>query len=72
MAQEVPEHTKRNSKNREYCKRSRSKDKVAVSSNDSKVDPSGACIGQRGVRIQAVTVRIKRRKDRYYKLQPKP
>ncbi|MBT7483663.1 transcription termination/antitermination protein NusA, partial [Candidatus Peregrinibacteria bacterium] len=28
--------------------------KVAVSSNDEKVDPIGACVGQKGVRIQAV------------------
>ncbi len=29
--------------------------KIAVSSTDPKIDPSGACIGQRGVRVQAVT-----------------
>lgn len=29
--------------------------KIAVSSSDPKVDPSGACIGQRGIRVQAVT-----------------
>lgn len=28
--------------------------KVAVSSNDDKVDPIGACVGQKGVRVQAV------------------
>jgi transcription termination/antitermination protein NusA len=28
--------------------------KVAVTSNDEKVDPIGACVGQKGVRIQAV------------------
>lgn len=28
--------------------------KVAVSSNDDKIDPIGACVGQKGVRIQAV------------------
>jgi len=29
--------------------------KVAVSSSDEKIDPIGACVGQKGVRIQAVT-----------------
>src|SRR5690606_1501325 len=29
--------------------------KIAVSSSDPKIDPSGACIGQRGIRVQAVT-----------------
>ncbi len=28
--------------------------KVAVSSNDEKVDPIGACVGQKGVRVQAI------------------
>jgi N utilization substance protein A len=28
--------------------------KVAVASNDAKVDPIGACVGQKGVRVQAV------------------
>ena len=28
--------------------------KIAVSSNDEKVDPVGACVGQKGVRIQAI------------------
>ncbi|PJC37358.1 transcription termination/antitermination protein NusA [Candidatus Peregrinibacteria bacterium CG_4_9_14_0_2_um_filter_53_11] len=29
--------------------------KIAVSSNDAKVDPIGACVGQKGVRVQNVT-----------------
>lgn len=32
-----------------------SRTKIAVSSKDSKIDPSGACIGQKGSRVQAVT-----------------
>jgi transcription termination/antitermination protein NusA len=29
--------------------------KIAVKSNDSRIDPVGACVGQRGVRINAIT-----------------
>lgn len=29
--------------------------KIAVSSSDEKIDPVGSCVGQRGVRVQAVT-----------------
>jgi N utilization substance protein A len=29
--------------------------KVAVKSNDNRIDPVGACVGMRGSRIQAVT-----------------
>ena len=32
-----------------------SRSKIAVKSNDEKVDPIGACVGQRGVRVNAIT-----------------
>jgi N utilization substance protein A len=32
-----------------------SRSKIAVKSNDDRVDPIGACVGQRGVRVSAVT-----------------
>lgn len=32
-----------------------SRSKIAVKSNDSRVDPVGACVGQRGVRVTAIT-----------------
>lgn len=32
-----------------------SRSKIAVKSNDERVDPVGACVGQRGVRVSAIT-----------------
>ncbi len=32
-----------------------SRSKIAVKSNDEKIDPIGACVGQRGVRVSAIT-----------------
>lgn len=32
-----------------------SRSKIAVKSNDSRVDPIGACVGQRGVRVNAIS-----------------
>lgn len=32
-----------------------SRSKIAVKSNDDRVDPIGACVGQRGVRVSAIT-----------------
>jgi transcription termination/antitermination protein NusA len=32
-----------------------SRSKIAVKSNDDKIDPVGACVGQRGVRVNAIT-----------------
>ncbi len=32
-----------------------SRSKIAVKSNDERVDPIGACVGQRGVRVSAIT-----------------
>jgi N utilization substance protein A len=35
-----------------------SRTKIAVSTNDSSIDPIGACIGQRGVRIQTIIAEL--------------
>lgn len=53
--QEVPEMASGIVKIESIAREAGERTKIAVSSNDSKVDASGACIGQRGVRVQAVT-----------------
>jgi N utilization substance protein A len=53
--QEVPEMASGIVKIESIARESGERTKIAVSSSDSKVDASGACIGQRGVRVQAVT-----------------
>lgn len=35
-----------------------SRSKIAVKSNDSRVDPIGACVGQRGVRVNSITTEL--------------
>lgn len=35
-----------------------SRSKIAVKSNDERVDPIGACVGQRGVRVNAITTEL--------------
>ncbi|MDQ5981922.1 MAG: Transcription termination/antitermination protein NusA [Patescibacteria group bacterium] len=53
--QEVPEMMSGTVKIESIAREAGERTKIAVSSSDEKVDPSGACIGQRGVRVQAVT-----------------
>ena len=53
--QEVPEMEKGVVKIESIAREAGGRTKIAVSSSDSKIDPSGACIGQRGIRVQAVT-----------------
>ena len=53
--QEVPEMQSGVVKIESIAREAGERTKIAVSSSDEKVDPSGACIGQRGVRVQAVT-----------------
>jgi len=36
-----------------------SRTKIAVSSNDPKIDPVGSCVGQKGVRVQSVIAEVK-------------
>ena len=35
-----------------------SRSKIAVKSNDERVDPIGACVGQRGVRVNAISAEL--------------
>ena len=37
------------------CQRSGSRAKIAVKTNDGRIDPVGACVGMRGSRVQAVS-----------------
>jgi N utilization substance protein A len=53
--QEVPEIQKGVVKIEGIAREAGERTKISVSSSDSKIDPSGACIGQRGIRVQAVT-----------------
>ena len=45
-----------------------SRAKIAVISNDSSIDPVGACVGMRGSRVQAVVGELQGEKNRYYSL----
>lgn len=53
--QEVPEMEKGTVAIESIAREAGERTKVAVSSSDPKIDPSGACIGQHGIRVQAVT-----------------
>ncbi len=55
FAQEVPEMGTGVVKIESIAREAGERTKIAVSSSDPKIDPSGACIGQRGIRVQAVT-----------------
>ena len=39
--------------------------KIAVASRDLDVDPVGACVGMRGMRVQAVVQELRGEKNRY-------
>ena len=43
-----------------------SRAKIAVQSNDPRIDPIGTCVGMRGSRVQAVTSELARRTRRYH------
>jgi len=53
--QEVPEMFQGVVKIESIAREAGQRTKIAVSSSEDKVDASGACIGQRGIRVQAVT-----------------
>ena len=55
FAQEVPEIQSGVVTIESIAREAGERTKIAVSSSDEKIDASGACIGQRGVRVQAVT-----------------
>jgi transcription termination/antitermination protein NusA len=70
--EEVPEMEKGIVKIESIAREAGSRTKVAVSSSDSKIDPSGACIGQRGVRVQAVTDELNGEKIDIINYSPDP
>ena len=53
--QEVPEMESGIVKIESIAREAGERTKIAVASSDPKVDASGACIGQRGIRVQSVT-----------------
>lgn len=54
FAREVPEVANKSVTIREIAREAGNRTKIAVSSNTSGVDPVGSCVGQKGVRVQAV------------------
>lgn len=52
FAQEVPEVEAGTVEIKAIAREAGSRTKIAVSSNDEKVDPVGSCVGQKGVRVQ--------------------
>jgi len=55
---EVPEITAGVVEIKSIAREAGSRTKIAVSTNDEKVDPVGSCVGQRGTRVQAVLAEI--------------
>ncbi len=55
---EVPEITSGTVVIEEVAREAGSRTKIAVSSKDDKVDPVGSCVGQKGVRVQAVIAEL--------------
>ncbi len=43
--------------------------KVAVASRDKDVDPVGACVGMKGMRVQSIIRELRGEKNRYYSVQ---
>jgi len=56
--QEVPEIASGVVKVEAIAREAGSRTKIAVSSNDEKVDPVGSCVGQKGVRVQSIISEI--------------
>ncbi len=55
FAREVPEVASKSVEIRRIAREPGTRTKIAVASNQSGVDPVGSCVGQKGVRVQAVT-----------------
>jgi N utilization substance protein A len=55
FAREVPEISSNSVEIKEIAREPGVRTKIAVFSNQSGVDPVGSCVGQKGVRVQAVT-----------------
>jgi len=55
FAREVPEVSSRSVVIKQIAREAGTRTKIAVASEQSGVDPVGSCVGQKGVRVQAVT-----------------
>lgn len=55
---EVPEIASGTVEIKSIAREAGSRTKIAVATNDEKIDPVGACVGQRGTRVQAVLAEI--------------
>jgi N utilization substance protein A len=55
FAREVPEISSKSVEIKQIAREAGVRTKIAVFSNQSGVDPVGSCVGQKGVRVQAVT-----------------
>lgn len=63
FAREVPEIASGNVEIKLIAREAGVRTKIAVISNQSGVDPVGSCVGQKGVRVQAVTNELNERID---------
>ncbi len=72
MKQEIPEIADGTVVLKAIAREAGQRSKVAVSSNNPNVDPIGACIGQRGSRIQAVTSELQRERVDVIEWDPNP
>ena len=72
MKQEIPEIADGTVVLKAIAREAGQRSKVAVSSNNPNVDPIGACIGQRGSRIQAVTSELQRERVDVIEWDPSP
>ena len=54
MKKEIPEISEESIENKAAARQPGVRPKIAVTTNDHRIDPVGACIGMRGTRIQAV------------------
>ncbi len=72
MRQEIPEIADSTVVLKSVAREAGQRSKVAVTSTNPNVDPIGACIGQRGSRIQAVTAELQRERVDVILWDPNP
>ena len=72
FAQEVPEIYDRIIEIKAVARDPGSRAKIAVASNDSSIDPVGACVGMRGSRVQAVVGELQGEKIDIIQWSPDP
>ena len=69
FAQEVPEVYEGVIQIKACARDPGSRAKIGVISNNSSIDPVGACVGMRGARVQAVVGELSRREDRHHPVE---